>query len=228
MLLLPSQLAPEQSCLREEGSDHSCAVTSLACIARGVALSLSAHSLYHNHALPICWRMVLSSAFLLPTAAYTRMPVWLRLSSGQISSGSFFQLTKHWQAWSSLQPLLAGLQLSQKPLTTFPDVVVVRLSTPSVQSDSEITILRHLEKLGCRLINRPQSILNCINKFWTFQELAGHGVPMPDTFSYGESPQARHSFPKHWCVFFPAPPLPAPQASLCLRLLFPVNLPAYL
>ncbi|MEJ1282503.1 N-acetylaspartylglutamate synthase A isoform X2 [Cricetulus griseus] len=78
-----------------------------------------------------------------------------------------------------------GLQLSQKPLTTFPDVVVVRLSTPSVQSDSEITILRHLEKLGCRLINRPQSILNCINKFWTFQELAGHGVPMPDTFSYG-------------------------------------------
>ncbi|XP_076790403.1 N-acetylaspartylglutamate synthase A isoform X2 [Arvicanthis niloticus] len=78
-----------------------------------------------------------------------------------------------------------GLQLSQKPLTTFPDVVVVRVSTPSVQSDSEITILRHLEKLGCRLVNRPQSILNCINKFWTFQELAGHGVPMPDTFSYG-------------------------------------------
>jgi glutathione synthase/RimK-type ligase-like ATP-grasp enzyme len=85
--------------------------------------------------------------------------------------------------------LLAGLQLSQKPLTTFPDVVVVRVSTPSVQSDSEITILRHLEKLGCRLVNRPQSILNCINKFWTFQELAGHGVPMPDTFSYGESPE---------------------------------------
>ncbi|KAF7485025.1 Hypothetical predicted protein [Marmota monax] len=78
-----------------------------------------------------------------------------------------------------------GLQLNQKALTTFPDVVVVRVSTPSVQSDSDITVLRHLEKLGCRLVNRPQSILNCINKFWTFQELAGHGVPMPDTFSYG-------------------------------------------
>ncbi|XP_070116330.1 N-acetylaspartylglutamate synthase A isoform X1 [Equus przewalskii] len=80
-----------------------------------------------------------------------------------------------------------GLQLNQKALTTFPDVVLVRVPTPSVQSDSDITVLRHLEKLGCRLVNRPQSILNCINKFWTFQELAGHGVPMPDTFSYGKA-----------------------------------------
>ncbi|XP_016278028.1 N-acetylaspartylglutamate synthase A isoform X2 [Monodelphis domestica] len=78
-----------------------------------------------------------------------------------------------------------SLQVNQKALTTFPDVVLVRVPTPSVQSDSDITVLRHLEKLGCRLVNRPQSILNCINKFWTFQELAGHGVPMPDTFSYG-------------------------------------------
>ncbi|XP_036302659.1 N-acetylaspartylglutamate synthase A isoform X2 [Pipistrellus kuhlii] len=78
-----------------------------------------------------------------------------------------------------------GLQLNRKALTTFPDVVLVRVNTPSLQSDSDITVLRHLEKLGCRLVNRPQSILNCINKFWTFQELAGHGVPMPDTFSYG-------------------------------------------
>ncbi|XP_008697660.1 N-acetylaspartylglutamate synthase A [Ursus maritimus] len=82
-------------------------------------------------------------------------------------------------------PSIAGLQLNQKALTTFPDVVLVRVPTPSVQSDSDITVLRHLEKLGCRLVNRPQSILNCVNKFWTFQELAGHGVPMPDTFSYG-------------------------------------------
>lgn len=85
-------------------------------------------------------------------------------------------------------PSIAGLQLNQKALTTFPDVVLVRVPTPSVQSDSDITVLRHLEKLGCRLVNRPQSILNCVNKFWTFQELAGHGVPMPDTFSYGACP----------------------------------------
>lgn len=71
-------------------------------------------------------------------------------------------------------------------VTSYPQVVVVRVPTPWVQSDSDITVLRHLEKMGCRLMNRPQAILNCINKFWTFQELAGHGVPLPDTFSYGK------------------------------------------
>uniref|UniRef100_A0A8C5PFX4 N-acetylaspartylglutamate synthase n=1 Tax=Leptobrachium leishanense TaxID=445787 RepID=A0A8C5PFX4_9ANUR len=79
----------------------------------------------------------------------------------------------------------ACLQINQKSVTTYPQVIVVRVPTPTVQSDSGITVLRHLEKLGCRLLNRPQAILNCINKFWTFQELAGHGIPLPDTYSYG-------------------------------------------
>lgn len=70
----------------------------------------------------------------------------------------------------------------------------MRVPTPWVQSDSDITVLRHLEKMGCRLINRPQAILNCVNKFWTFQELAGHGVPLPDTFSYGKSVPDGHLF----------------------------------
>uniref|UniRef100_A0A8C7XTA1 N-acetylaspartylglutamate synthase n=1 Tax=Oryzias sinensis TaxID=183150 RepID=A0A8C7XTA1_9TELE len=80
---------------------------------------------------------------------------------------------------------LLGLRVDQELVTSYPQVVVVRVPTPWVQSDSDITVLRHLEKMGCRLINRPQAILNCVNKFWTFQELAGHGVPLPDTFSYG-------------------------------------------
>ncbi|KAF7658638.1 hypothetical protein LDENG_00009600 [Lucifuga dentata] len=78
-----------------------------------------------------------------------------------------------------------GLRVEQEVVTSYPQVVVVRVPTPWVQSDSDITVLRHLEKMGCRLINRSQAILNCVNKFWTFQELAGHGVPLPDTFSYG-------------------------------------------
>lgn len=76
--------------------------------------------------------------------------------------------------------------MEQEVVTSYPQVAVVRVPTPWVQSDSDITVLRHLEKMGCRLVNRPQAILNCVNKFWTFQELAGHGVPLPDTFSYGE------------------------------------------
>ncbi|CAJ0930721.1 unnamed protein product [Ranitomeya imitator] len=82
-------------------------------------------------------------------------------------------------------PSRLRLQINQKIVTAYPQVILVRVPTPTVQSDSDITVLRHLEKLGCRLVNRPQAILNCINKFWTFQELAGHGIPLPDTFSYG-------------------------------------------
>ncbi|XP_043102759.1 beta-citrylglutamate synthase B [Puntigrus tetrazona] len=78
-----------------------------------------------------------------------------------------------------------GLRVGQEIVTSYPQVAVVRVPTPWVQSDSDITVLRHLEKMGCRLVNRPQAILNCVNKFWTFQELAGHGVPLPDTYSYG-------------------------------------------
>ncbi|XP_028850207.1 beta-citrylglutamate synthase B [Denticeps clupeoides] len=78
-----------------------------------------------------------------------------------------------------------GLRVEQEMVTSYPQVAVVRVPTPWVQSDSDITVLRHLEKMGCRLVNRPQAILNCVNKFWTFQELAGHGVPLPDTYSYG-------------------------------------------
>ncbi|XP_043935078.1 beta-citrylglutamate synthase B-like [Protopterus annectens] len=77
-----------------------------------------------------------------------------------------------------------GLRIHGQLITDYPQVVVVRVPTPWVQSDSDITVLRHLEKMGCRLMNRPQAILNCVNKFWTFQELAGHGVPLPDTLSY--------------------------------------------
>ncbi|XP_064415419.1 beta-citrylglutamate synthase B [Latimeria chalumnae] len=78
-----------------------------------------------------------------------------------------------------------GLRVHGEPITTYPQVVVVRVPTPWVQSDSDITVLRHLEKMGCRLLNSSQAILKCVNKFWTFQELAGHGIPLPDTFSYG-------------------------------------------
>ena len=95
----------------------------------------------------------------------------------------------HMLCIKSLSPSLPpGLRVEQEVVTSYPQVAVVRVPTPWVQSDSDITVLRHLEKMGCRLVNRPQAILNCVNKFWTFQELAGHGVPLPDTFSYGEAP----------------------------------------
>ncbi|KAM4637038.1 beta-citrylglutamate synthase B-like [Discoglossus pictus] len=77
------------------------------------------------------------------------------------------------------------LYMKGRPLSGYPQVVYFRGHTPGMQMDGEVTVLRHLEKMGCRVVNRLQPILKCINKFWTFQELAGHGIPLPDTLSYG-------------------------------------------
>lgn len=64
-----------------------------------------------------------------------------------------------------------------------------QLLTPRGGSEStnplgDINVLHHLEKVECQLMNWSQAILKCANKLWAFQELAGHGVPLSDTFSY--------------------------------------------
>ncbi|KAI4823972.1 hypothetical protein KUCAC02_012524, partial [Chaenocephalus aceratus] len=41
-----------------------------------------------------------------------------------------------------------SLRVEQELVTSYPQVVVVRVPTPWVQSDSDITVLRHLEKMG--------------------------------------------------------------------------------
>lgn len=125
---------------------------------------------------------------------HIQMKVWLSLvaqihecnPSTQYCTGQNRLLCLCCSIWFIFPFFLSGLRVGQENVTSYPQVAVVRVPTPWVQSDSDITVLRHLEKLGCRLVNRPQAILNCVNKFWTFQELAGHGVPLPDTYSYGE------------------------------------------
>lgn len=164
----------------------------------------------HNHSLRICLEHRFDRSCFITTGyprAICRATFLLSSVSRSLLEPVLLGRVDYSQHQAHICLLIAGLQLNQKALTTFPDVVLVRVPTPSVQSDSDITVLRHLEKLGCRLVNRPQSILNCINKFWTFQELAGHGVPMPDTFSYGECPWNRigtYLFKAlQVCVFFP-------------------------
>ena len=41
-----------------------------------------------------------------------------------------------------------GLHINGELITAYPQVVVVRVPTPWVQSDSDITVLHHLEKMG--------------------------------------------------------------------------------
>ncbi|MER5728304.1 RimK family alpha-L-glutamate ligase [Streptomyces sp. NPDC002138] len=65
-----------------------------------------------------------------------------------------------------------------------PEVAYARLSTPALSTDREITLLRHLEAMGTVLLNPIDAVLACVNKFWHLQQLAGAGLPVPDTRTY--------------------------------------------
>ncbi|GAA3190537.1 RimK family alpha-L-glutamate ligase [Streptomyces ramulosus] len=69
-----------------------------------------------------------------------------------------------------------------------PEVVCVRQMPGSMRDNREVTLLRHLERMGSTLVNRPDAHLLCRNKIWQLQELAAAGLPVPDTLSYATAP----------------------------------------
>ncbi|MGW2278874.1 RimK family alpha-L-glutamate ligase [Streptomyces sp. NPDC001770] len=69
-----------------------------------------------------------------------------------------------------------------------PKVVLIRQTPGSMHYDREVTLLRHLERMGATLVNPLAAHLACRNKVWQMQELALAGLPVPDTLSYGTAP----------------------------------------
>ncbi|MCC3769202.1 RimK family alpha-L-glutamate ligase [Streptomyces sp. UNOC14_S4] len=69
-----------------------------------------------------------------------------------------------------------------------PKVVCVRQTPGSMRHDREVTLLRHLERMGAVLLNPLDAHLACRNKVWQLQELALAGLPVPDTLSYATAP----------------------------------------
>ncbi|QHC22660.1 ATP-grasp domain-containing protein [Streptomyces sp. GS7] len=91
--------------------------------------------------------------------------------------------------------LLLGVQDGRLFLRTLggqevpaPKVVCVRQTPGSMHHDREVTLLRHLERMGATLINPLEAHLTCRNKVWQLQELALAGLPVPDSLSYTTSP----------------------------------------
>ncbi|MFG2223171.1 RimK family alpha-L-glutamate ligase [Streptomyces sp. NPDC048644] len=72
-----------------------------------------------------------------------------------------------------------------------PKVVCVRQVPGSTRHDHEVTLLRHLERMGSALINSQESHVTCRNKFWQLQELAVAGLPVPASLSYATTPLDR-------------------------------------
>ncbi|MGR6998853.1 hypothetical protein ACU686_13115 [Yinghuangia aomiensis] len=60
-----------------------------------------------------------------------------------------------------------------------PRVVYARLATPTLSTDGDVTLLRHLQALGAVLVNPVDAVLACVNKFWQLQELASGACRCP-------------------------------------------------
>ncbi|WP_367130156.1 MULTISPECIES: ATP-grasp domain-containing protein [Streptomyces] len=92
--------------------------------------------------------------------------------------------------------LLFGVQGGKLVLRTLgggadlpaPAVVCVRQMPGPMRSDREVTLLRHLERMGSTLINTVDSQLKARNKILQLHELALAGLPVPDTLSYATAP----------------------------------------
>jgi RimK family alpha-L-glutamate ligase len=64
-----------------------------------------------------------------------------------------------------------------------PDVIWCRINSELLQVDQHVTLLRHLEMMGAKIVNSIEGIMKCTNKVWHLQELAKAGIPTPATLT---------------------------------------------
>ncbi len=83
----------------------------------------------------------------------------------------------------------------------------------SMYHDREVSLLRHLERMGATLLNPLDAQLVCRNKIWQLQELTMAGLPVPDTLSYATAPLEIRT-PSACC-----PTSRRPLWQACIRLL---------
>jgi RimK family alpha-L-glutamate ligase len=121
-------------------------------------------------------------------------PTYLGRSTAELSEALASAYGSRFALWHT-DELLFGIREGRLFLSTLgglempaPRVVCVRHLPASMRHDREVTLLRHLERMGSTLVNSLASQLVCRNKLWQLQELALAGLPVPDTLSYATSP----------------------------------------
>ncbi|MFJ9870016.1 RimK family alpha-L-glutamate ligase [Streptomyces sp. NPDC101165] len=121
-------------------------------------------------------------------------PAVLRRSTHELAAALAAAHGPRFAVWHT-DELLFGVQGGRLVLRTLggadlpaPGVVCVRQVAGPMHSDREVTLLRHLERMGSTLVNTVTAQLKCRNKVWQLQELALAGLPVPDTLSYATAP----------------------------------------
>lgn len=64
-----------------------------------------------------------------------------------------------------------------------PKVVWCRINSEDLLVDRHVTLFRHLELMGAKVINNTDGIMKCTNKAWHLQDLALHGIPIATTLT---------------------------------------------
>ncbi|MEV0374370.1 RimK family alpha-L-glutamate ligase [Streptomyces sp. NPDC050636] len=135
----------------------------------------------------------------LPTPADVWMlvrehPAPLRRSTNELADALKARHGSRFAVWHT-DELVLGVRDGRLVLQTLggadvpaPKVVCVRQMPGSMRHDREVTLLRHLERMGATLLNPLDAQLVCRNKIWQLQELALAGLPVPDTLSYATAP----------------------------------------
>jgi len=79
---------------------------------------------------------------------------------------------------SGLSVYIQGVKMSA------PKVFHCRIGSDVIEPDYHITVLRHLQLMGSRIVNNIDAIMKTTNKAWHLQDLAAHGIPIATTLSY--------------------------------------------
>ncbi|WP_225828385.1 RimK family alpha-L-glutamate ligase [Streptomyces naphthomycinicus] len=121
-------------------------------------------------------------------------PAALRRSTGELAAALAEAHGPRFAVWHT-DELLFGVQDGRLTLRTLggaelpaPRVVCVRQVAGPMHNDREVTLLRHLDRMGSILVNTVDAQLKSRNKIWQLQELALAGLPVPDTLSYATAP----------------------------------------
>ncbi|MGW1077308.1 ATP-grasp domain-containing protein [Streptomyces sp. NPDC002537] len=121
-------------------------------------------------------------------------PVALRRSTQELADALGKAYGPRFAVWRT-DELVLGVRGGRLFLRTLggldvpaPKVVCVRQVPGSMRHDREVTLLRHLERMGATLLNPLDAHLLCRNKVWQLQELALAGLSVPDTLSYATAP----------------------------------------
>ncbi|MEU6669104.1 RimK family alpha-L-glutamate ligase [Streptomyces sp. NPDC046727] len=121
-------------------------------------------------------------------------PAVLRRSTEELAAALADAHGPRFAVWHT-DELLFGVRGGRLTLRTLggtdlpaPKVVCVRQVAGPMRDDREVTLLRHLDRMGSTLVNRVEAQLKSRNKIWQLQELALAGLPVPDTLTYATAP----------------------------------------